>query len=380
VDGIEQRIRTLELWIDRWPPAAGDLLLLLAAILVGLVVHAIVFRVGFRVLAHRRPTARDHYATRLRRPSRFLFPVLAIQAVLPRAWWRADLADAVSHGITLAAIAGGAWVGVAFLGAVEASIKARHPVDVADNYNARRLHTQVTVVERTLSLLVVLLALAAALMTFPQVKEIGQALLASAGLVGIVVGFAARPVLENLIAGLQIALTHPINIDDVVIVEGEWGWIEQITSTYVVVRVWDQRRLIVPFSKFISESFQNWTRRTSDILGTVLLHLDYRTPLAPLREEMLRVTGQNKYWDGRVCVLQVTDATERTMTVRILLSAANSPAAWELRVHVREKLIEFLQREYPESLPRLRVETGAGGGQRPPDEAAEATSSSSRTS
>jgi small-conductance mechanosensitive channel len=217
------------------------------------------------------------------------------------------------------------------------------------------MHTQVNVISRVLVVLVAIIGIGLALMTFPRVRELGASLLASAGIAGIIVGFAARPVLENIIAGVQLALTQPINIDDVVIVDGEWGRIEEITTTYVVVRIWDDRRLICPFTKFISESFQNWTRRTADILGAVIIHADYTVPVEDVRQELNRIVQDHEKWDQRVCVLQVTDATENTIQLRALVSASSASRAWDLRVDVREKLIAYLQREHPNSLPRTRV-------------------------
>ena len=193
-------------------------------------------------------------------------------------------------------------------------------------------------------------------MTFPSLRAVGFSLFASAGAAGLIVGLAARPTLSNLIAGLQIALTDPIRIDDVVIVEGEWGWIEEINTTYVVVRIWDLRRLVVPLTHFIEKPFQNWTRRSADILGTVFFYADYTVPVDEIRAELRRIVEGSELWDGEVCGLQVTNATERTVELRALVSAATSPEAWDLRCMVRERMIEFLMRHYPESLPRVRAE------------------------
>src|SRR5690606_9134491 len=193
------------------------------------------------------------------------------------------------------------------------------------------------------------------LMKVPGAENVGASLLASAGIAGLIVGAASRPALSNLIAGLQIALTQPIRLDDVVIVEGEWGRVEEITNTYVVVRIWDLRRLIVPLSHFIEKPFQNWSRQKTDLLGTVFLHVDYSIPLQELRTELHRILQASKRWDGKVWVLQVVDATERTIQLRALMSAPDSGTAWDLRCEVREALIEFIRNRYPESLPRVRA-------------------------
>jgi small-conductance mechanosensitive channel len=197
--------------------------------------------------------------------------------------------------------------------------------------------------------------LASMLMVFDSVRQFGESILASAGIAGIVVGFAAQRSIATLLAGFQIALTQPIRVDDVVIVENEWGRIEDITLTYVVVRLWDLRRLVVPITYFIERPFQNWTRSSADILGTVFLYVDYSVPLDALRSELTRILKASRFWDGKVNVLQVTDAKERTMEVRALASAANASLAWDLRCQVREQLVDFLQRNYPESLPKLRA-------------------------
>jgi len=194
------------------------------------------------------------------------------------------------------------------------------------------------------------------LMTFPKVRQLGTTILASAGIIGIVVGMAAQRTIGTFIAGLQIAITQPIRVDDVVIVENEWGRIEEITLTYVVVKIWDLRRLIVPITYFIEKPFQNWTRVTADILGTVYIYVDYTVPVDSVREELQRVLKESEHWDGKVCVLQVTNTSEQTVELRALMSAADASTAWSLRCEVREKLIDFMKKKYPQALPKLRAE------------------------
>jgi small-conductance mechanosensitive channel len=248
------------------------------------------------------------------------------------------------------------WLGVRCIGAAEFFFSRRFPVDTQDNLHARRVLTQTRVLGRTASVLLILIGLAACLMMIPGVRQIGTSLLASAGLAGLAVGLAAKPVLSNLIAGLQIAITQPIRLDDVVIIEGEWGRIEEIGGTYVVVRIWDERRLVVPLNWFIEHPFQNWTRRSAQLIGTVYLWLDYRVPLQPLRDEVKRLCKDAPQWDGRVCVLQVTDANEHAIQLRVLASSADSSSNWDLRCRVREGLIAFVQQHHPDSLPRMRAE------------------------
>jgi small-conductance mechanosensitive channel len=210
--------------------------------------------------------------------------------------------------------------------------------------------------QRILAASIVVITVCLIFMSIPSIRQIGITLFASAGIAGIVAGLAARPALTNLIAGVQLALTQPIRIDDVVIVEGEWGWIEEIRMTFVVVRVWDLRRLVVPLSYFMEKPFQNWTRTKADILGTVFLYVDYAVPVQRVREELHRILKADDLWDGEVWGLQVTNATESAIELRALMGARNSEDAWNLRCHVREQLIGFLHREHPESLPRLRAE------------------------
>lgn len=328
---------------------------IVVAVAIGLMIHLVLFWILRRV-ARRTDTAVDQsFVRRLSRPSRVLFPLLATQFVLPSV---VVLSESVllRHIMSLLLILNVAWLVIALVRASAELINSHYDVTVPDNYTARRMHTQINVISRVLVVLIAIIGIGLALMTFPRVRELGTSLLASAGIAGIIVGFAARPVLENIIAGVQLALTQPINIDDVVIVDGEWGRIEEITTTYVVVRIWDDRRLICPFTKFISESFQNWTRRTADILGTVFIYADYSVPFAAVRDELKRIVEQHPKWDKRVCVLQVTDATESAVEMRALVSASSASRAWDLRVDVRERLIEYLQREHPQALPQTRVQ------------------------
>lgn len=235
-------------------------------------------------------------------------------------------------------------------------ILRRYDIGEKDNLKARKVYTQFRVLERVIIFIIIIIAIAIALMTFEGIKRIGISLFASAGIAGIILGLAAQKLLGSILAGFQIALTQPIRIDDVVIVENEWGWIEEITLTYVVVRIWDKRRLIVPTTYFIEKPFQNWTRVSADILGTVFIYTDYKVPVDVLRKEFSRILEGTDLWDGKTQVMQVTNATDTALEIRALMSAADSPTAWDLRVHVRERLVEFLQKDYPGSLPRTRIE------------------------
>ena len=271
----------------------------------------------------------------------------------------ANLPDGVAgHALVIVLLLLGVWLGVRAVRALERRVAREHPLDVADNLHARKVQTQARVVSGVAQGLVILVGVSLALMTFPGIRQLGTTLLASAGVIGLVAGIAAKPVFGNLIAGLQIALAQPIRLDDVVIVEGEWGRIEEINRTSVVVRIWDERRMVVPLQWFIEHPFQNWTRTTAQLLGTVALWLDYRTPMQDVREALQRICEGDQRWDGRVCVAQVTETAETTIQVRLLVSARNSGDLFDLRCAVREQMIDYLGRAHPESLPRMRVDMG----------------------
>jgi small-conductance mechanosensitive channel len=230
----------------------------------------------------------------------------------------------------------------------------RNPIDVEDNLHARRIETQTRVLSRSAMVLVMIGGTAMALMTFPGARQLGASLLASAGVLGIVGGLAARPVFSNLISGLQLALAQPLRIDDVLIVKGEFGRVEEITGTYVVMKLWDERRMIVPLQWFIENPFENWTRTGSHIMGSLMLYVDYATPVDAIRAEAQRLVETMPEWDKRVFNVLVTDATDKAIQVRVLVSSANSGKNFDLRCKLREGLIGFLAREYPQCLPLVR--------------------------
>ncbi|HDS0921756.1 TPA: mechanosensitive ion channel family protein [Stenotrophomonas maltophilia] len=308
----------------------------------------------------RRLKGRDYRRARIARvisrPLAFALPMLvlipALEATPLDGRWLDQSLRLLHIGLTACFI----WLLVRAVAAGEQAILRDHPMEVADNLAARRIQTQTRVLSRVLMGAIILVGASMVLLTFPMVRQIGTALLASAGIIGLVAGIAAKPVFGNLIAGLQIALTQPIRLDDVVIVEGEWGRVEEIGSSYVVVRIWDERRMVVPLTWFIENPFQNWTRRSADLLGTAFLWLDYRAPIAAIRSELERICKGEALWDGRVCVTQVTETTDHTLQVRLLVSARNSGDAFDLRCIVRERMLDFLAREHPQALPRTRAE------------------------
>jgi small-conductance mechanosensitive channel len=264
--------------------------------------------------------------------------------------------DLVQHVIALLLIVTVAWLIIRAMLVTEDVLVERFRIDVPDNLRARRVRTQFEVFRRVASVAVFVIALGIALTTFKWANTLGDTVLASAGIVGLAASLTARPTIENLVAGLQIALTEAIRLEDVVIASGEWGRIEDITTTYVVLRTWDLRRVILPISYFIQTPFENWTRRTTDLLAYVYLYLDYTMPIEPLRLEFTRILTNSPRWDKKVNVLQVSDASEHAIQLRALMSAANADLAWDLRCEVRERLLEFVQKNYPQYLPRNRNE------------------------
>jgi small-conductance mechanosensitive channel len=335
-------------------PWFGTWLAVLIAVPLALLVH----RIGGLVLRRiTRPAPAVHaMVVNCQSPGRLVLPLVALLLVFQAAPDDLRFIASVRHLNGLLLIAATTWFIVRAISGFADGVLAQHPSDVADNLQARRVLTQTRVLARTAMSVVIVAGGAMMLMTFPGARQVGASLLASAGVIGIVAGLAAKPVFSNLIAGLQIALAQPIRIDDVLVVEGEWGRVEEITGTFVVMRIWDDRRLILPLTYFIEKPFQNWTRHSAQLLGSVFISVDYGMPLAPLRAEAERIVKAAPEWDGRFFNLRVTDATERTMQVRVLCTAATSGLAFDLRCSVREGLIDFMQREYPQFLPKMRVE------------------------
>jgi small-conductance mechanosensitive channel len=366
---------------DRLPawlagPWQETLLAALVAMALAWALGAVFERI-LRTLSRGAPQSQAVLAA-IRRPAMALLPLLALHAVLHGADDTLRFVGAARQTNLVLLIICVTWILANAIRGFGRAVLLRYPMDVEDNLEARRIHTQTRLLARTAIAVVSLIGLGVALMTFPGVRQVGASLLASAGVAGLVAGIAARPVIGNLIAGLQIALTQPIRIDDVLIVNNEWGRVEEITSAFVVMRIWDERRLIIPLQFFIENPFQNWTRASAEIMGSVFLWVDYRMPLQPLRDAARRACEANpKWWDGRVCLLQVTESGERAVQLRVILTSANSPDNWDLRCAVREALVTLMQTEYPQYLPRLRGEwdtpagtaSGAQAGPHPPAKA-----------
>lgn len=299
---------------------------------------------------------------RVRQPVRLLVPVLFVQAALPtvRDLMSSEAALLLGGLLHVTFVVAATWLLIALMHGAEDVITKRYDTEESDNLKARKIVTQVRILRRIATAILIVLAVAVVLLQYEPVRSFGTGILASAGIAGIVIGVAAQNTLQDLIAGIQIALTQPIRVDDVVIAEGEFGWIEEITLTYVVVRVWDRRRIVMPITHFVNQPFQNWTRTSSDLIGSVFLRVDYRTPIEAVRNELTRIVESSPHWDGEVCALHVTNAEDRSIELRAIASARDAPTLWDLRCEIRESLIQFLQDQYPRSLPVLRARLEEG--------------------
>jgi small-conductance mechanosensitive channel len=303
------------------------------------------------------------------RPARWIVILTALGLVLPLLHIPPFYFDRVSKTISIFWFVALGWLMIAGVYAFEDALMRRYDISASNNLRARRARTQLQLLRRiAISLLLVMDAgFILSLFENSRIWHYGAGLLASAGVASLVLATAAKSTVSNMLAGLQIALTEPIRLDDVVIVQGEWGRVEEITTSYVVVAIWDQRRLIVPLTYFIEQPFQNWTRETSELLGTAFLYVDYSIPVEELRQEFRRVLEQSPLWDRKVCSLQVTNLSEHTMEIRCLLSAANSSEQFDLRCLVREKMIAFIQQNYPDAFPRTRFSSISHAGRPSPD-------------
>lgn len=342
------------LWSGLRPWAESLVVLSLGAVagLLAVFVARLILRLG---LQKRNPVLADSLRVRCGGVLSIFLPLLGVYLALPlsgsaaeQPWLRPLLVSLLIFGIGLLL--------VRLVRVLEDVLTLRVQMEVEDNLRARKFHTQFRILRQVLSLLIWLLAGSAILLQFDGFRQFGRGLLASAGIASLVIGFAAQRTLGNLIAGFQIAITQPIRLDDVVVVENEWGRIEEITLTYVVVRIWDERRLVLPISYFLEKPFTNWTRTSSQILGTVFLHVDYSVPLDALRTRLKELVENHEDWDERAAEIVAFEARPTTLEVRALVSARDSGAAWRLRCHVREGLVSFLQQTYPHALPRFRAE------------------------
>jgi len=299
------------------------------------------------------------------RPTSVLLVLLVLGPLVPAVGFPDRLTTVLFYALLITFILTLGWGGIIWVGLFADIYTSRLPSNLDENLRARAQITQVRVLARAIDTLIVLVTIGTALMTIPEVRQYGVSLFASAGAAGIVVGLAARPLLSNLIAGVQIAFTQAIRLEDAVVVEGEWGWIEEITSTYVTVRIWDLRRLILPLTYFIERPFQNWTHHSSSLIGSVFFYVDWSVPVDRVRQKLTDIAQQSQLWDGATLALQVTDISRTgVVELRALVSARNAARTWDLRCEVREKLMVWLQQEFPYALPRVRVEVPPGAADR----------------
>jgi len=352
--GVQSQ-KFVDLISSQWESISRFVIVAALAVVFVLVVHYVVFAIARRAAMKTKLKGDEIIVRLLRGPSRLILALLAVYFVLPQAQLNDAALGLVRHGISLLLIAAMTWLVVRIVQSISQFVLAQYETGTLFDTRARRVQTQMRVLSRILSVVAVIVGVAAALMTFDTIKQLGASILASAGITGLIVGLAAQKVIANFLAGLQIAFTGPINIGDVVVIEGEWGRIEEITTTYVILKIWDERRLIVPFSKIIDSTFYNWSRSSSEVLGTIYIYADYQVPIDAVRAETVRIVNASVHWDGRTCGLVVTDATERAVELRVVISAADGSKQWDLRCEVREELIKYLQREHPECLPRTRM-------------------------
>jgi len=326
------------------------------AVILGLLAAALFQALTWRYARRRQSRLAELMARHATRPLLLLLPVLFGRVVQPLMHLQPAVAPAVRHIVTLLLIFGLGWLLIALISVLDEYLREGIPSGLSGAGRARIL-TRMGVLFRVLTAAVILVTAAAMLITFPEVRAIGTSILASAGIAGVILGIAARPGLEGLMAGLHVALTEPFHLDDTVVVEGDQGRVEEITSTYVVLALWDGRRVVVPLAYFLQKPFQNLSRSATGLLAAVTLEVDYSTPVAALREEVGRLVAASKLWDGQSWNLQVTEAGERTIQLRAVASAVDPARQWDLRCEIREKLVQHVQERYPWALPRVRSVT-----------------------
>jgi small-conductance mechanosensitive channel len=352
---VIDQLKDILFWLPRWASAS---IIIASVCAVALCLHGLALRFVRRSRAGKAAFTKL-LIMRAANPTRFAIVLLALAAVvpvsgLPSATQQQFIAPLTSLFILLVG-----WSCLAAVGLAGDVYLDRFKTGF-DDALARKHVTQVRLLRRAAQVLMALITVGAAMMTLPAIRQYGVSLFASAGAAGIVVGLAARPLLSNLLAGIQIAITQPVKIEDSVVINNEWGWVEDITSTYLVVRTWDWRRLIVPLSWFLEQPIQNWTRETTTIIGQVRFYVDYRTPIEDLRQELDRLIHASKLWDGNVATLQVVEANETTIQIRVLATSSDAGRSWDLQCELREKMIAYLQREHPDCLPRRRIEVTDG--------------------
>lgn len=351
---MNHQIFDITLYLPNW---IWNMLVILAAILLGLLVKFIIVRLTRYYNQVERFSFFKSTILHLGKPFNFFLPLLAFNLMMPLLTFTGRTLGIISKMIEIGLILATAYMLINIIRVIQDFVKHAYNLEKEDNLQERKITTQLQFLRKLITAIIIVLTIAAILFSFESMRKIGAGLLTGVGISGIIIGFAAQKSLSNLFAGFQIAFTQPIRLDDVLVVEGEWGKVEEITLTYVVVNIWDQRRLVLPITYFVEKPFQNWTRTSSQLLGTVFIYVDYSIPVAELRPEFERLLNASTLWDRRAQVLQVTDAKEKTMELRFLMSARNSPQAFDLRCYIRENMLKFIHENYPDSLPVSRVIT-----------------------
>jgi small-conductance mechanosensitive channel len=351
-------LRHIPVDATRFYDLAVPIVVLCGAILTGLLLHKMLSIILYRwnrqrAIGKKGVTLHLEF---LKSPLRALIPSLCVAVAAPIMKFPGFFGVFTAHLLDLWIIWAIAWLAIKTASVIREAVMIRYRMDVPDNFRARRMYTQIKVIENIVIVIIVLIAVSEMLIIFGKVRQIGVSILASAGIAGLAVGFAAQKTLANLLAGIQIAIAQPIRIGDAVVIENEMGTIEEITLTYVTIRIWDLRQLVVPISYFLEKPIQNWTRTTTNLLGSVFIQTDYTVPVGEIRKELERILNANPLWDKKAGSLQVSDSTAHAVELRALVSAENATKLWDLRCAVREQLIEFLQKRFPWSLPRERIE------------------------
>ena len=347
------------------PTLLINILILSFAVVTGLLIRFVIAKSLTYYNSRRQSYIISAITTHLHKPAGFFLPLLIVNIALPNMSMDKAAYHNLDRIVEIALTLSFASMLINTIRVFEAVVYHVYDINQSDNLKARRVRTQLQYIRQFIIAFIVILTIAAILLSFENLRKLGTGLLGGVAIGATIVGFAAQQSLGNLLAGFQIAFTQPLRIDDVLVVEGEWGRVEEITLTYVVLKIWDERRLILPISYFINNPFQNWTRKSSDILGTVFIYLDYTVPIEEVRQELTRLLNSSTLWDRRVNVLQVTDAKERTIELRALMSAKSSGEAFDLRCYVRENLIKFIDTNYPDSLPKMRTEFRGGNAAQP---------------
>lgn len=341
------------------PGWAWNFIVVLVSVVLGLLL-----KVLLSLFARRQAAQSDEFSlfhsliNHLGKPFNFIIPVFVFDLFLPLMNMPPDILRGIDKLLEISLTLLFAWALIQAIYVVQDYVLYCYDIKKADNLRERKIRTQLQFIRRLLVGLIIFVSISIVLLSFDAMRKIGTGLLTGVGIGGIIIGFAAQRSLGNLLAGFQIAFTQPVRIGDAVVVENEFGTIEEITLTYVVVKIWDERRMVLPINYFIEKPFQNWTRTSSELLGTVTIYTDYSVPVNEVREELTRLLQANKLWDNRVNALQVTNVTERTIELRALMSGRNSGDVFDLRCYVRENLLQFISRKYPDALPKERTELG----------------------